>query len=76
LVEAAQPDEETGTESVEEAVVEAANPQIDNQEVDEETPVEEVAPEAELAPPAEQSPEAEGKMAEFPEKVEPAQQSE
>lgn len=76
MVEAAQPEEDEKVESVEEAVVEAANPQIDNPEVDKETPIEKVAPEAELAPPAEESPDAESEMAEFPEKVEPAQSSE
>ncbi|PSO97292.1 MAG: hypothetical protein BRC53_07355, partial [Cyanobacteria bacterium SW_6_48_11] len=38
---------------VEEAVVEAARPEVESPETDETTPAEEVAPEAELAPSAE-----------------------
>lgn len=74
MVEAAQPDEETGTlENVEEAVVEAAMPRRDDLEVDENTTVEEIAPEAELTPPAEANPEAKEELSEFPEKIEPGQ---
>jgi hypothetical protein len=77
MVEAAQAETEAGTvENVEEAVVEAAHPRIEDPNVDEDTPVEKVAPEAELTPPAETSPEQsppiEGELSEFPDKVEPS----
>jgi len=69
-----QDNQKSGTVgNVEEAVAEAAQPRIDNLNIDENTPISDVAPEAELAPPAEvpsetNAPESEN-VSELPEKT-------
>lgn len=72
-----QEDKKVGIGNVEEAVAKAAQPRIENLNIDENTPISEVAPEAELAPPAEflcenDAPES-GNVSELPENAEPSE---
>lgn len=63
--------------SVEEAVAEAAQPRIDNLNIDDNTPISDIAPEAELAPPAEAISDSNalesGNVSELPKQAKPSE---